>query len=67
MVFSERMRRSTIWFVLAGAWLVLLVLNMMRHRDLNTLVIAIAVAVFLVIGILFRSREARALRGRRLR
>lgn len=61
------MRRSTIWFVLAGAWLVLLVLNMMRHHDLNTLVIAIAVAVFLVIGILFRSREARDLRGRRPR
>ncbi|MGH9587760.1 MAG: hypothetical protein ACRD3F_12460 [Acidobacteriaceae bacterium] len=61
------MRRSTIWFVLAGAWFVLLVLNMMRHRDLNTLVIAIAVAVFLVIGILFRSRETKALRGRRLR
>ena len=61
------MRRSTIWFVLAGAWFVLLVLNMTRHHDLNSLVIAIAVTVFLVIGILFRSRETKALRGRRLR
>lgn len=61
------MRRSTIWFVLAGAWFVLLALDMRRHHDMNTLVIAIVVAVFLVIGILFRSREAKMLRGRRLR
>ena len=42
--------RSTFWFVIAAAWFVLLVLNLMRHHDLNTLVIGLAVAVFLVIG-----------------
>lgn len=60
-------RRSTIWFVLAAAWFALLVLNMMRHRDLNTLVMAIAVAVFLLIGLLFRSRDAKLSRGKQLR
>ncbi|MFZ0663919.1 MAG: hypothetical protein WAM66_14610 [Acidobacteriaceae bacterium] len=60
-------RRSTLWFILAAAWFVLLVLNMMHHRDLNTLAIAIAVAVFLLIGLLFRNREAKVLRNRKIR
>jgi archaellum biogenesis protein FlaJ (TadC family) len=60
-------RRSTLWFLLAAAWLVLLVVNMMHHRDLNTLVVAIAVVVFLVIGLLFRKREAKVLRSRKIR
>jgi hypothetical protein len=60
-------RRSTLWFILAAAWFVLLVLNILRHRDRNTLVIGIAVAAFLVIGTLYRRREAKALENRRLR
>jgi hypothetical protein len=53
-------RRSTLWFVLAAAWFVLLVLNMMRHRDRNTLVMGIAVAAFLAIGAAYRSNESRS-------
>lgn len=68
MVFSEAMRqRSTIWFVLAAAWFVLLVMNWMRHRDLNTLVMGLAVVVFLLIGLLFRSRDAKLSRRKQLR
>lgn len=59
--------RSTIWFVLAAAWFVLLVMNWMRYRDLNTLVMGLAVVVFLLIGLLFRSRDAKLSRGRQLR
>ena len=56
-------RRSTIWFILAAAWFVLLVVNLvMRHHNLNTLVIGIATAVFLVIGAIYRSRESRRVR-----
>jgi ABC-type polysaccharide/polyol phosphate export permease len=61
-------RRSTFWFILAAAWFVLLLVNLwMHHRDLNTLVISIAVAVFLVIGVIYRSRETKALRGPRIK
>lgn len=60
MVFSERMRsRSTLWFILAAAWGVLLILNIPRHRDKNTLVIGIAVAVFLAMGAAYRRSESR--------
>jgi hypothetical protein len=56
-------RRSTIWFILAAAWFVLLVVNLvMRHHNMNTLVIGIATAVFLVIGAIYRSRESRRVR-----
>jgi CHASE2 domain-containing sensor protein len=53
-------RRSTLWFVIAAAWLFLLVLNVLRHPDKNTIVIGIAVAAFLLIGALYRRREAKA-------
>ncbi|HEX5236396.1 MAG TPA: hypothetical protein VFW25_13835 [Silvibacterium sp.] len=59
-------RRSTLWFVIAAAWFVLLVLNM-RHRDWNTIVIAIAVAGFLAAGVAYRRSETKAQRNRRLR
>lgn len=60
-------RRSTLWFVLAAAWAVLLVLNVLRHRDLNTLVMGIAVAAFVAIGIVYRTRETKAIRNRKLK
>jgi hypothetical protein len=61
-------RRSTIWFLLAAAWFVLLVTNVvMRHHNLNTLVIGLAAAVFLVIGAVYRGRESKALRDRQIR
>ena len=60
-------RRSTIWFILAAAWFALLVVNLvMRHHNLNTLVIGIAAAVFLVIGAVYRGRESKTLRDRRV-
>jgi hypothetical protein len=54
---EEMQRRSTLWFVLAAAWFVLFVLNILRHRDKNTVVIGAAVAAFLVIGAMYRRRE----------
>lgn len=57
-------RRSTLWFVIAAAWFVLLVLNMLRHRDWNTLVIGIAVAGFVLTGVLYWRRETKALRDK---
>jgi hypothetical protein len=59
--------RSTLWFVLAAAWFVLFMLNVFRHRDKNTLVIGIAVLVFLLIGGGFRWREHRQSATRKLR
>jgi hypothetical protein len=53
-------RRSSLWFILAAAWFVLLVLNILRHRDRNTLVIGIAVGAFLAIGAAYRRKEAKA-------
>ena len=61
-------RRSTLWFILAAAWFALLVVNLvMRHHNLNTLVIGIATAVFVVIGAIYRGRESKGSRGRHLR
>lgn len=52
-------RRSTLWFTIAAAWFVLFLLNIPRHRDKNVLVIGIATAAFLVIGIVYRVRESK--------
>jgi hypothetical protein len=60
VVCSGGMRRSSLWFVLAAAWGVLLALNLLRHSDnLNTLVIAVVVIVFAAVGVFFRRREAK--------
>lgn len=59
VVCSGGMRRSTLWFVLAAAWCVLLALNLRHHHDLNTLVMAVAVAAFAALGVFFRRREAK--------
>jgi hypothetical protein len=64
---GEMQRRSTLWFVLAAAWSVLLVLNFFRHRDRNMVVIGAAVAAFLVAGTLYRRQEAKAARNRKLK
>ncbi|HTV06191.1 MAG TPA: hypothetical protein VME86_12555 [Acidobacteriaceae bacterium] len=54
------MRRSTLWFLLTAAWGALLALNLLRrHYNLNTLVIALAVAAFVALGVVFRRREAK--------
>jgi hypothetical protein len=61
-------RRSTFWFILAAAWFVLLVVNLvMRHHNLNTVVIGMAAAVFLVVGAIYRGRESKASRGGQIR
>jgi len=52
-------RRSTLWFFLAAAWCVLLVVNVVHHRDRNTLVIGITVAAFALLGALYRRRESK--------
>lgn len=59
---KEMQRRSTLWFVLAAAWFVLFVLNVFRHRDANTVVIGIAVVAFVVIGLVYRRRDAKKIR-----
>lgn len=64
---KEMHRRSTLWFVLAAAWAVLLVLNMLRHRDLNTLVIGIAVAAFVVTGAVQWHREKQTAPNKKVR
>jgi hypothetical protein len=60
-------RRSTLWFVIAAAWAVLMVLNIFRHRDRNTIVIGLAVAAFLIIGAMYRRRETKSLPNEKLR
>jgi len=37
----------------------LLVLNLRRYHDLNTLVMAVAVVAFVAVGVYFRRREAK--------
>lgn len=65
-VFSERMqpRRSILWFILAAAWAVLLVLNILRHREKNSIVIGIAVLAFVVTGVIYWRRDAKQARRR---
>lgn len=58
-------RRSTLWFILAAAWAVLLVLNILRHREKNAVVIGIAVAAFVITGIVYQRRDAKLLRRRK--
>lgn len=58
-------RRSTLWFVLAAAWAVLLALNILRHREKNAIVIGIAVTAFLVTGFVYRARDAKLARNRK--
>ena len=53
--------------MLAAAWFVLLVLNVLRHRDKNAIVIGTAVAAFLVIGAISRRQETKASRNRHLK
>jgi uncharacterized SAM-binding protein YcdF (DUF218 family) len=61
-------RKSTLWFVLAAAWFVLLIVNLLRHHyDRNTLVIGIAVAAFLLTGAGSRLHEQRMLRRQKFR
>lgn len=60
-------RRSTLWFVLAAAWFVLLVLNFFRRRDLNMVVIGVVVAGFIVTGVIHRRQETKAARNRKLK
>lgn len=69
MLFSERMqpRRSILWFVLAAAWAILLVLNILRHREKNSIVIGIAVLAFVVTGIVFWRRDAKLAAKRKLK
>lgn len=55
-------RRSTLWFILAAAWAVLLVLNILRHREKNAIVIGIAVLAFAVTGIVYWIRDKRSIR-----
>lgn len=62
VVCSGGMRRSTLWFVLAAAWGVLLALNLRHHHDRNTLVMAVAVTVFAALGVVFRRRETKQAR-----
>lgn len=58
-------RRSTLWFILAAAWIVLLVLNLLRHREKNAVVIGIAVVAFIVTGILYWRRDAKLAQSRK--
>lgn len=58
-------RRSTLWFILAAAWAVLLALNILRHREKNAIVIGIAVLAFVVTGIVYRRRDAKLVRRRK--
>ncbi len=68
MVCSDRMhRRSTLWFIIAAAWAVLMVLNIFRHRDRNTIIIGIVVVAFLIIGAMYRRRETGVRRKKKFR
>jgi hypothetical protein len=60
-------RQSTLWFTLAAAWSVLLVLNVLRHRTANTVVIGIAIAAFVAVGVIYRWRESKALRNKQFK
>jgi hypothetical protein len=60
-------RRSTLWFALAAAWFALFVVNISRHRDKNTLVIGIAVVVFVVIDGVYRRRDSKKPAARKLK
>ena len=58
-------RRSILWFILAAAWAVLLVFNILRRHEKNAIVMGIAVLAFVVTGIVYWRRDAKVIRRRK--
>jgi hypothetical protein len=54
------MRRSSIWFFIAGLWLIDVLLTIARGHARQAWLPAVITMAFVVTGVLHRSREANA-------
>jgi hypothetical protein len=61
------MRRSSIWFLIAGLWLIDVLLNIARGHGSQVWLTAIITVAFLVAGIFHRAREGKSMPRRPLR
>jgi hypothetical protein len=52
------MRRSAIWFFIAALWLIDVILSFVRGHGKLALLPAAVALVFVVIGVIYRRREA---------
>jgi hypothetical protein len=55
------MRRSAIWFVMAALWLIDAILSLIGRHGRQALLTAAVALVFVVAGVIHRSREAATL------
>lgn len=62
MLFCLRMRRSTIWFIIAALWMIDTILTWSAGTLRRALPAAGVAALFLVVGLVHRRREGAALR-----
>jgi hypothetical protein len=58
MLFCEEMRRSSIWFLIAGLWLIDAFLTAARGHTRQAWLPAVITVAFVAAGIIHRSREA---------
>jgi hypothetical protein len=58
MLFCGEMRRSSIWFLIAGLWLIDVLLTVARGHVRQAWLPAVITVAFVVTGIIHRSREA---------
>jgi hypothetical protein len=67
MLFCGEMRRSSIWFLIAGLWLIDVVLNVVQGHGSQVWLTAVIAVAFVVVGLVHRSRESRSMPRRPLR
>jgi hypothetical protein len=67
MLFCGEMRRSSVWFLIAGLWLIDVVLNIVQGHGGEVWLTAAVALAFVLLGILHRSRENRSMPRRPLR
>jgi hypothetical protein len=58
------MRGSTIWFLLAAFWGLDSGLAVYRHNWLQVALTAVFACCFLIVGLIFRRKEQRGLKGK---
>ena len=61
------MRRSTVWFLIAGLWAIVVLLGLFRGQGRQMWLQGVVAATFLVIGLIHRSREAKQVSRRPIR
>jgi len=59
-MLRKEMRRSSVWFLIAALWLIDTLLGIVRGHVHQAWLPAIITLIFIVVGLIHRSREAKA-------